>query len=148
MNNSDKKTVYVNEEVSPDEIFDKQVSGGYDDIVSNKDSEESHSNTDPTEVISDQEIPVDDDDLTQLLSQNIDIRSENGYASGAEGGYVSDGGSSINTEEILQIDPLYLRLTKFLQTEDGESVANTLKKINNQLELLNTNLIKANTTQN
>ena len=93
MNNSDKKTVYVNEEVSPDEIFDKQVSGGYDDIVSNKDSEESHSNTDPTEVISDQEIPVDDDDLTQLLSQNIDIRSENGYASGAEGGYVSDGGS-------------------------------------------------------
>lgn len=148
MNNSDKKTVYVNEEVSPDEIFDKQVSGGYDDIVSNKDSEETHSNKDQTEVISDQEIPVDDDDLTQLLSQNIDIRSENGYASGAEGGYVSDGGSSINTEEILQIDPLYLRLTKFLQTEDGESVANTLKKINNQLELLNTNLIKTNTTQN
>ena len=147
MSDSDKKTVYVNEEVSPDEISDKQVSAGKDmddlidhDVVSNHDSSEISSNKD------EQEIPIDDD-LTQLLSQNTDMRSENGYASGGEGGYVSDGGSSINTEEILKIDPLYLRLTKFLQTEDGESVANTLKKINNQLELLNTNLIKSNTTQ-
>lgn len=141
MSESDKKTVYVNEdEALPNESLSTQELNKDADVVSNKDSEDSYGKD-----FEEQEIPIDDD-LSKLLSQNIDVRSENGYASGGEGGYASDGASSINTDEILKVDPLYLRLTKFLQTEDGESVANTLKKINNQLELLNTNLIKANTT--
>jgi len=68
-----------------------------------------------------------------------------------QSGYESDGGDmsdsdSVATTDILKIDPLYLRLTKFLQTNDGESVADTLKKINDQLVMLNTNLSK-NTQQ-
>lgn len=141
MNESDKKTVYVNEEVSSDESL--PIEHANEDAISNKDSEVSSDKD-----FEEQEIPVEDD-LTKLFSQNIDVRSENGYASGGDGGgYASDDASSINTDEILKVDPLYLRLTKFLQSEDGESVANTLKKINNQLELLNANLIKTNTTQN
>ena len=67
-----------------------------------------------------------------------------------QSGYESDGGGisdsdSVATTDILKIDPLYLRLTKFLQTNDGESVADTLKKINEQLVMLNTNLSKNNT---
>lgn len=62
-----------------------------------------------------------------------------------QSGYESDGGDisdseSVATTDILKIDPLYLRLTKFLQTNDGESVAETLKKINEQLVTLNANL--------
>jgi hypothetical protein len=137
MNESDKKTVYVNEEVSPDESLPMEQAHVEHDATSEVSSEKD---------FEEQEIPVEED-LTKLFSQNIDVQSENGYASGGYGGgYASDDASSINTDEILKVDPLYLRLTKFLQTEDGESVANTLKKINNQLELLNTNLINANTT--
>lgn len=59
-------------------------------------------------------------------------------------GYESDGGMSDNdsiaTDDILRVDPLYMRLTKFLATDDGESVASTLKKINEQLVALNANL--------
>jgi hypothetical protein len=59
--------------------------------------------------------------------------------------YLSDGGElsdseSVNTIDILNIDPLYLRLKKFLQSESGESIAETLKKINDQLVSLNANL--------
>lgn len=137
MNESDKKTVYVNEEVSPDESLPMEQAHEEHDATSEVSSEKD---------FEEQEIPVEED-LTKLFSQNIDVRSENGYASGGDGGgYASDDASSINTDEILKVDPLYLRLTKFLQSEDGESVANTLKKINNQLELLNANLIKTNTT--
>tara|TARA_Y100000389_G_scaffold201218_2_gene243346 strand:+ start:3048 stop:3482 length:435 start_codon:yes stop_codon:yes gene_type:complete len=141
MNESDKKTVYVNEEVSPDESLPIEQANEEHDAISIKDYEVSSEKD-----FEEQEIPVEED-LTKLFSQNIDLRSENGYASGGDGGgYASDDASSINTDEILKVDPLYLRLTKFLQSEDGESVANTLKKINNQLELLNANLIKTNTT--
>ena len=60
------------------------------------------------------------------------------------GGYESDGmlsdTSSVSTNQILSIDPLYLRLTKFLQTEDGVSVAQTLKDIHKELLNLNNNL--------
>lgn len=60
------------------------------------------------------------------------------------GGYESDGNlsetSSVSTNQILSIDPLYLRLTKFLQTDDGTSVAQTLKDIHKELVSLNTAL--------
>ena len=74
------------------------------DAVSNKDSEDSYGKD-----FEEQEIPIDDD-LSKLLSQNIDVRSENGYASGGEGGYASDGASSINTDEILKDHPMPRKL--------------------------------------
>ena len=51
--------------------------------------------------------------------------------------------SSLDTDAILNVDPLYFRLTKFLQTggEDPENVAEILKKINTNLELMNQNLM-------
>ena len=51
--------------------------------------------------------------------------------------------SSLDTDAILNVDPLYFRLTKFLQTggSEPENVAEILKKINTNLELMNQNLM-------
>lgn len=70
------------------------------------------------------------------LSEKKEFQESNGYES--DGGY-SDA-SSVSTNQILSIDPLYLRLTKFLQSEDGTSVAQTLKDIHKELVSLNTSL--------
>ena len=87
----------------------------------------------------------DDDDEYDEFTNKEDLLlnlKQSGYES--DGGGISDS-DSVATTDILKIDPLYLRLTKFLQTNDGESVADTLKKINEQLVMLNTNLSKNNT---
>ena len=74
------------------------------------------------------------------------------------GGYddnASDDVSSLSTTDLLRVDPLYYRLTKFLQTggddgSDPENVAEILKKINMQLEnitLLMTKYISQNEKQ-
>ena len=51
--------------------------------------------------------------------------------------------SSLDTDAILNVDPLYFRLTKFLQTggSEPENVAEILKKINTNLELMNQNVM-------
>jgi hypothetical protein len=55
---------------------------------------------------------------------------------------MSESVSDIGTSEILKIDPMYLRLTKFFQSNNGESVGETLQTISKQLENLNANLSK------
>jgi len=131
MSESEKKTVYVNnDDVSPEEELNQSLPTENDD----------HSDKNYDSNDDEQELPVDD--YTNLLPSTLD--SDNDERSG---GYASDDVSSINTDEILKVDPLYLRLTKFLHDDDGESVANNLKKINNQLQLLNTNLSNANSTR-
>ena len=57
--------------------------------------------------------------------------------------------SSLDTDAILNVDPLYFRLTKFLQTggDEPENVAEILKKINTNLELMNQNLMKLMTAK-
>jgi hypothetical protein len=128
MSESEKKTVYVsNDDVSPEEELNQSLPTENDD----------HSDKNSDSNYGEQEIPVED--LTNFLPSTLD--SDNDERSG---GYASDDVSSINTDEILKVDPLYLRLTKFLHDDDGESVANNLKKINHQLQLLNTNLSNAN----
>lgn len=128
MSESEKKTVYVsNDDVSPEEELNQSLPTENDD----------HSDKNYDSNDDEQEIPVED--LTNFLPSTLD--SDNDERSG---GYASDDVSSINTDEILKVDPLYLRLTKFLHDDDGESVANNLKKINHQLQLLNTNLSNAN----
>lgn len=64
----------------------------------------------------------------------------------------SDDVSSLSTTDLLRVDPLYYRLTKFLQTsgDDPQNVAEILKKINVQLEnitLLMTKYISQNEKQ-
>ena len=62
------------------------------------------------------------------------------------GGYVrevcSDDDSSICTEHILQVDPIYIKLSKLLETSEGDNVCNILQKILHQLEELNKNIAK------
>lgn len=50
--------------------------------------------------------------------------------------------STINTDDVLSVDPMYYRLTKFLQTGGGENVADILKNMSNQLSTLNLNITK------
>jgi hypothetical protein len=53
-----------------------------------------------------------------------------------------DDNSSICTDNILKVDPIYIKLSKFLQTSEGENVCNILEKILHQLEKLNENMKK------
>tara|TARA_B100000927_G_scaffold149769_1_gene120695 strand:+ start:396 stop:1028 length:633 start_codon:yes stop_codon:yes gene_type:complete len=54
------------------------------------------------------------------------------------------GGSSVNTNQILEMDPMYIRLTKFLQTggENNKNLADILLDISNNFTKLNENLEK------
>lgn len=116
------KVVYINEE---------------DDI------EEHRGNTEKKEIIKDNNIK-NAEDIAQH-EDTEDYVDDEEYLKVtdlvSEGGDISDN-ESVNTMDILNIDPLYLRLTKFLQSNEGESVADTLKKIHEQLVLLNTKLEK------
>tara|TARA_B100000900_G_scaffold192085_2_gene162574 strand:+ start:346 stop:978 length:633 start_codon:yes stop_codon:yes gene_type:complete len=53
-------------------------------------------------------------------------------------------GSSVNTNQILEMDPMYIRLTKFLQTggENNKNLADILLDISNNFTKLNENLEK------
>lgn len=61
-----------------------------------------------------------------------------------KGSYASSESSneSMTTAELLSVDPLYFRLNLFLKSDEGENVANLLKKVCNQLETLNENFDK------
>ena len=87
-----------------------------------------------------------DEDTPDDIDDDEDIMS---------GGYKSDqldeedDTDSLDTQAILNVDPLYFRLTKFLQTRGGgpendepENVAEILKKINMNLDTMNINLNK------
>jgi len=54
------------------------------------------------------------------------------------------GSSSVNTNQILEMDPMYIRLTKFLQTggENNKNLADILLDISNNFTKLNENLEK------
>ena len=82
------------------------------------------------------------------LAAEGDDKSASGSIFGGDDGYKSDDGdsssiSSLDTDAILNVDPLYFRLTKFLQTggSEPENVAEILQKINTNLELMNQNLM-------
>lgn len=51
-------------------------------------------------------------------------------------------GSSLATDNILELDPMYIRLTKFLQTggDNNKNLAQILLDISNNFEKLNNNL--------
>jgi len=98
-------------------------------------------------------VPVDvieekEEVLVDEYNTRVEEKSESGDDDLIGGGYESDGNlsetSSVSTNQILSIDPLYLRLTKFLQTDDGTSVAQTLKDIHKELVSLNISLSNTN----
>ena len=55
---------------------------------------------------------------------------------------LDSGGSSVNTAQILELDPMYIRLTKFLQTggDNNKNMADILLDISNSFIKLNENL--------
>lgn len=56
----------------------------------------------------------------------------------------SDSDESINTCEILKVDPLMIRLNCFLKSENGETIVQILKDIRDQLSVLNKKLSERN----
>ena len=109
---------------------------------------------DKDSLINDQEQLVEDKD--SLTNEQEQLVRDEGSVIGGDG-YISDPDdassiSSLDTDAILNVDPLYFRLTKFLQTggSEPENVAEILKKINTNLELMNNNLMNlmnANTSK-
>ena len=77
----------------------------------------------------------DDDDNEEELEGGDDSLSVDSDLSG---------GSSVNTNQILEMDPMYIRLTKFLQTggENNKNLADILLDISNNFTKLNENLEK------
>lgn len=151
MNNTNEiesnKVVYINEDEEDSNATEmltptNNVTPEYtrietDDFIQNQNTE--------LPIVDDVNDNGDDNDEFEEFTNKEDLLlnlKQSGYES--DGGDISDS-DSVATTDILKIDPLYLRLTKFLQTNDGESVADTLKKINDQLVMLNTNLSKSNT---
>lgn len=113
---SNKKVVYVNDD--DNEQSDNEQSDNEEVYESeNKDLNEVNDNTEEYELSMTKNESIGGDDVQSIS----DI-------------------SEVATEEIFKIDPMYLRLTKFLQTNDGENVADMLKKVSIQLENLNANL--------
>ena len=147
--NSDKKIVYIN-------------NGGRE----SDESEIVEPNSDAIDHES--EDPIDSDDVIHTEDSPLNSDNEHDYLDGSfEGGqpksasvydtkelrhsvdepkasYASSESSneSMTTAELLSVDPLYFRLNLFLKSDEGENVANLLKKVCNQMETLNKNFDK------
>ena len=92
------------------------------------------------------------DDVHSELNVPIDNK-EGGADNDSSSSYAdysdasSEGGddvsvSSLATEDLLKVDPMYFRLTKFLQTGGGMNVAEILSGIHLEMKNLNENLSK------
>ena len=93
-----------------------------------------------------QPVPVAGGETRTVEVDEVNEVYESDNESEKYGGYVrevcSDDDSSICTEHILQVDPIYIKLSKFLETSEGDNVCNILQKILHQLEELNKNIAK------
>jgi hypothetical protein len=94
---------------------------------------------------------IDEDTPDDIVDEDTpdDIDDEDIMSGGYESEKLEDDTESLDTQAILNVDPLYFRLTKFLQTRGGgpendepENVAEILKKINMNLDMMNINLNK------
>lgn len=152
MNNNNEiesnKVVYINE----DEEDNNTTEMSTPTIDNDPEYTEENTRIETDDFIRNQnnELPIETDNSDENDEYEGFTNKEDLLLNLKQSGYESDGGDisdsdSVATTDILKIDPLYLRLTKFLQTNDGESVADTLKKINDQLVMLNANLSKSNT---
>ena len=87
----------------------------------------------------------------ESADESLDKSEDGNFREELEGGDDSlsvdsdlSGGSSVNTNQILEMDPMYIRLTKFLQTggENNKNLADILLDISNNFTKLNENLEK------
>ena len=91
------------------------------------------------------------DSETDSDSNDDDTRKKNNENDTGEVEYIGDDdddmsqcsrSSSIATKHILEVDPLYFRLTCFLKSKNGNFTADLLETISSQLKRLNDNLEK------
>ena len=108
----------------------------------------------PVDNMSSEPAPFSGGTNTKIV--DLDIEQDEGYESSGSGIGLNliknalddddddddDDNSSICTDNILKVDPIYIKLSKFLQTAEGENVCNILEKILHQLEELNRNMKK------
>lgn len=88
----------------------------------------------------------DSEDLNEILDDDQSNISEgsdiNSIHEGGDGEDAMSNSSSLNTHDILEMDPMYIRLTKFLQTggDNNKNLADILLDISNNFSKLNENL--------
>ena len=68
-----------------------------------------------------------------------DDAADEGYMSGGD---ASSSISSVSTSKLFECDPMYIRLTQFLQASNGDNISNVLLGIQHELKRLNDNLQK------
>ena len=158
--NSEKKIVYINNgtrENNPEEA-PLNNSSNIEQMESNADStnalmEDTLTDYDTNNHLEepDENAPQDDEGRDDVLEdenpQSFEYDDFEGGSSSVKkpkGSYASSESSneSMTTAELLSVDPLYFRLNLFLKSDEGENVANPLKKVCNQLETLNENFDK------
>ena len=108
----------------------KDTTNGNEEDNENKEPEDRKDNESGDKAAEEYE---DDEDADDKNADDEDADDED-----------ADDTDSIDTQAILNVDPLYFRLTKFLQTggDEPENVAEILKKINQNLNTLNQNILK------
>ena len=148
------KVIYLSDDDQEESLLNRNKEGGDDDSQF-KENTQFNNDMNGGEV-SDVDDGLDDgaDDLTPEILEDA-----------GEGKYVMDGGinknmvdedfeveddakslnsvgSSLATDNILELDPMYIRLTKFLQTggDNNKNLAQILLDISNNFEKLNNNL--------
>ena len=130
---SGKKVIYVNNEKDMSQII-------YGDIGDAKEEEKEEEEKEKEEEEEEKEEEfIDEKQENEEEKEAIDISSHN--SCGYESDNASSGSdvSSISTTALLNLDPLFYRLTKFLQIggndneEKPKNVADLLNEINNNL---------------
>ena len=113
-----------------------------------------NSNTDSDNDSDNEDLPINNQDSDN--SSDSDTGNDSGNDSGNETDSIVSGGgsinssisntSSVNTADILAVDPLYLRLTKFLETPTMEGGSKNNKNIAEILNDISSTLRNMNTT--
>ena len=145
--NSDNKIVYINH--GDRETEEPEIAEPLSDAV----DEDPELVEDAEELIDTGEAPLESDTEQDYLDESFEGGMKKDRAPVYNGvdlvekpkaSYASSESSdeSMTTAELLSVDPLYFRLNLFLKSDEGENVANLLKKVCNQLETLNQNFDK------
>lgn len=155
---SGNKVIYLSDDEQEDSLLNRNKEGGDDDSQFKENTQ--FDNDMSGGEVADVDDGLDDgaDDLTPEI---LEDSGESNYAmnGGINKNMLEDKldedfeieddakslnsvGSSLATEKILELDPMYIRLTKFLQTggDNNKNLAQILLDISNNFEKLNNNL--------
>jgi hypothetical protein len=141
----DSKFVYINQSDSEDEPHPPPE----DPRISEEEPSEEPTVVEESNVV-ESNSPLEED-LPEESALKEDLPEETVEEDVMEGGQVKrkqfealehedeTDDESVDTNQILAVDPLYYRLNMFLKSDNGESVANLLKGVCDKLDTLNQN---------